>query len=262
MPDELVPYTRGSEPYAADWLLDPAEIANRIGGTDFVPVAIRNNPAAITAALLYGAEAGLGRMQSLAKIAVINGRPTMAAEAMRALILRAGHDLWVDELTITRCTMAGRRRDSDAISRVTWTMDDAKRAGLATKQAWRMYPRQMLLARASVPGRDRRPGRDRGARGRTRTGANRRWDGKGADDTPAPSRYRDDGRNDRPFGSDAAADNGEPLSTAVDGDGRADLPPDDSAAGGGRPGSQDLTWPGAGAGPPARRTGGRRSARA
>jgi hypothetical protein len=150
---DVVPYIRqppAEASFTADWLLDPAEIAQRIGGTDFVPQSLRNNPAAITAALLYGAEVGLGRMQSLAKIAVINGRPTLAAEAQRALILAAGHDIWIDESTITRCTIAGRRKDSDQISRVTWTMDDARRANLAGKQAWRMYPRQMLLARASA----------------------------------------------------------------------------------------------------------------
>ena len=152
---EVIPYTSPrpavAEPsFAADWLLDPAEIAQRIGGTDFVPQSLRGNAAAITAALLYGQEVGLGRMQSLAKIAVINGRPTLAAEAQRALILAAGHEIWTEESTITRCTIAGRRRGSDQISRVTWTMDDARRAGLAGKQPWRQYPRQMLLARASA----------------------------------------------------------------------------------------------------------------
>jgi hypothetical protein len=152
----VVPYDAGALAradrggFAADWLLDPAEIANRIGGTDFVPKALRNNPAAITAALLYGAEVGLGRMQSLAKIAVIDGKPTLAAEAQRALILAGGHDLWVEESTNTRCTIAGRRRGSEMTSRVTWTLDDAKRAKIAGRTNWQAYPRQMLLARASA----------------------------------------------------------------------------------------------------------------
>jgi hypothetical protein len=68
----------------------------------------------------------------------------------RALILAAGHDLWIEETTVTRCTVCGRRKDSEATSRITWTLDDAKRAGLAGKQPWRFYPRQMLLARASA----------------------------------------------------------------------------------------------------------------
>lgn len=136
-----------------DWLTiqNPAiELANAIAGTEFVPTHFRNNPAAIAAAILYGDEVGLGPMQSLAKIAVINGRPTLAAEAQRALILQAGHDLWIEETTASRCTICGRRRGSDATSRITWTIDDAKRAQLSGKPPWRLYPRQMLLARASA----------------------------------------------------------------------------------------------------------------
>jgi hypothetical protein len=147
----IVPYTRQPERVPrADRLQETAELANQIAGTDFVPTNLRNNPAAITAAILYGDEVGVGPMQSLARIAVINGRPTLAAETQRALILAAGHDLWVEESTVTKCTIAGRRKDSDATSRITWTLDDARRAGLAGKGNWKAYPRQMLLARASA----------------------------------------------------------------------------------------------------------------
>ena len=41
-------------------------------------------------------------------------------------------------------------------------MDDARRANPVGKQPWRMYPRQMLLARASAELARRLPGRDRG----------------------------------------------------------------------------------------------------
>lgn len=144
----VVPYER--LPDRADALQVAADFAKAVASTDFVPDSLRGNPAAIAAAILYGDEVGIPPMQALAKIAVINGRPTLAAETQRALILRAGHALWIEESTLTRCTVAGRRRDSDEVSRVTWTLDDAKRAGIAGKQPWRNYPRQMLLARASA----------------------------------------------------------------------------------------------------------------
>ena len=147
---ELVPYESHAPAFTADWLLDPAEIAQRIGGTDFVPRGLRDNPAAITAALLYGQEIGLGRMASLATISVIDGRPSLSAEAQRALILAAGHAVWFEDSTATKCTACGRRRGEQQVSRITWTMDDAKRAGLAGKNNWRTYPRQMLQARASA----------------------------------------------------------------------------------------------------------------
>ena len=132
-------------------LMTPAvELAKAVAATEFVPKAFRNNPAPIAAAILYGDEVGLGPMQSLAKIAVIEGRPSLAAEAQRALILAAGHSLWLTESSATRCTWTGKRRDDDVTSSVTWTMDDARRAGLAGKPSWRAYPRQMLSARASA----------------------------------------------------------------------------------------------------------------
>jgi hypothetical protein len=127
-----------------------AEIAGHIGNTDFVPQGLRGNPAAIAAAILYGDEVGLSPMQSLAKIAVIKGRPSLTAEAQRSLILAAGHELWFEESTTTRAIAAGRRKGSDRIGRITFTLDDAKRAGLAGQQNWRTYPAEMLRARASA----------------------------------------------------------------------------------------------------------------
>jgi hypothetical protein len=126
------------------------ELAEIIANTEFVPKGLRGNQPAILAAILYGHEVGLEPMQSLAKVAVIDGRPSLAAEAQRALILAAGHEMWVEETSVTRATVAGRRRDSKQTQRVTWTLDDAKRARIAGKQNWQTYPRQMLVARASA----------------------------------------------------------------------------------------------------------------
>lgn len=127
-------------------------IAHRVAGTEFVPAALRGKPEATLACMLFGHEAGVGPMQSLSKIHVIEGRPAMAAELMRALVLNAGHDIWVEESTTTRVTVCGHRSGTpeNRVSKVTWTMDDAKRAGLDGRQNWRKYPRAMLLARATA----------------------------------------------------------------------------------------------------------------
>lgn len=143
----VVPYS--AKPDSLD-LLNQWGGPEAIAGTEFVPKHLRGNTPAIMAAILYGHEVGLGPMQSLAKIAVIDGRPTLSAEAMRGLILAAGHELWIEEQTNTRVTVGGRRHDGTHSSKVTWTLDDAKRARIAGRTNWQAYPRQMLLARASA----------------------------------------------------------------------------------------------------------------
>lgn len=126
-----------------------AELARMIAATEFVPAEMRNKPAAVTACILYGAEIGIGPMQSLAKVDIVKGRPAPRAELARALALAAGHEVWVEESTNTRVSVAGRRRGSDHVQKVTWTLDDVKKAGISNA-AYGKFPRQMLLARASA----------------------------------------------------------------------------------------------------------------
>ena len=135
------------------WLLvaQAADLAQQIAGTEFVPEAMRNNPAAVAACMLYGAEIGIGPMQSLAKIDIVKGRPAPRAELARALALAAGHEVWIPEgeQTNTRCTVKGRRRGTSNVFSTTWTMDDVRKAGIHGHM-YAKYPRQMLLARASA----------------------------------------------------------------------------------------------------------------
>jgi hypothetical protein len=126
-----------------------AELSRVIAGTEFVPEALRGRPAAVGAAILAGRELGVGPMTALQHLHVIEGRPSMSAQLMRALVLAHGHRIRVIESTSTRCTIEGRRAGEDEPSRVTYTMDDAKTAGLNTRRNWQRMPRQMLVARAT-----------------------------------------------------------------------------------------------------------------
>lgn len=128
-----------------------AGLAEQIARTDFAPAGLRGKPDAVMAAMLQGHELGIGPMASLAEISVINGRPCISAKLMRALVQRAGHDLWFEAKSNTKVTICGRRKDwpEDRTAKVTWTMDDAKAAGLSGGQNYRKYPRAMLAARAT-----------------------------------------------------------------------------------------------------------------
>ena len=133
--------------------LTPAEVswktAQRIANTPFVPTAFRGKPESVFAAVLYGEELGLGPMQSLNSIHVIEGKPSMAPELMRALVFKAGHRIDVKVCMNDQVILFGRRADSGSEATVTWTMKDAQNAGLAGRGAWKTYPRAMLLARAT-----------------------------------------------------------------------------------------------------------------
>lgn len=126
------------------------KLATQIADTDFVPKAFRRKPEAVMAALLTGRELGLGPMTALQRIHVIEGKAGLDAQGMRAQVLAAGHELWIVESTPDKCTAAGRRRGSEHVQQVTWTIQEARAAGLAGKGNWKSYPRQMLQARATA----------------------------------------------------------------------------------------------------------------
>lgn len=140
----------GRDPQATfDLVPNALELAKQIAGTDFVPAGLRNNVAATLAVILTGSEVGLPPMASLAQVFVVNGRPGMYGTGMRALILSRGHHIRFAELTTTRCTIIGRRRGETNETSITWTLDDAVRAGLAGKPIWKQYPQDMLSGRAT-----------------------------------------------------------------------------------------------------------------
>jgi hypothetical protein len=133
----------------ADMLGLVGDLATRVSNTSFVPDSFKGKTAEIAACILTGREIGIGPMQSLNEIYVINGRPCMSSKLMRSLALAAGHEITFPVLTDEKVTVKGRRAGSDQWTEVTWTMKDAQRIGVAGRDTWKRFGRQMLQARAA-----------------------------------------------------------------------------------------------------------------
>jgi hypothetical protein len=101
--------------------------------------------------LMTGRDLGLSYAQSLRAFHVVQGRPVLSAAGMVAVCLRSGvcEHFRTVESTDTVATVEVKRR-GDPARRVSFSLDDAKRAGLANRETWKAYPSRMLLARAQA----------------------------------------------------------------------------------------------------------------
>jgi hypothetical protein len=102
--------------------------------------------------VLAGQELGFGPVASMTGVNIIKGRVTLSANLIAAAIRRSGrYDYRVrrldDQGSEIEFLMSG-----EVIGMSSFTMDDAKKAGLAGGDNWRKYPRNMLFARAMSNG--------------------------------------------------------------------------------------------------------------
>jgi hypothetical protein len=102
-----------------------------------------------TAAVLQGITLGLDPLTALQQIYVVHGRPGMYTEIKVALVKSRGHEVWTEDISDSRAVVCGRRKGTDYVERVTVTMDQARKAGWTTNQAYTKTPQDMLYARAA-----------------------------------------------------------------------------------------------------------------
>lgn len=121
-------------------------IATAISKSGLAPKTM-STPEQITVAILHGAELGLPPMQSIQKIAVVNGRPTLWGDAVPALLWSRGFKL-KECFNGTTAICEVVRPNGDVVRR-TFSEADAKKAGLWGKAGpWQQFPLRMLAMRA------------------------------------------------------------------------------------------------------------------
>lgn len=138
---EVMPPARPVMATARQVLMEHAELADmayqfatKLVGTKMVPVRYRNQPEEATAAILYGAELGIGPISALQNIFEVHGSPAIYARTAQALLEAKGFQFKTAETTNFAAVVQGWKpgrdpdtQDPDEASK--FTIEDAEQAG-------------------------------------------------------------------------------------------------------------------------------------
>jgi hypothetical protein len=131
---------------------EAALLAETLAKSSIIPDYLKGKPGDVLVILMMGRELGLGPMQSLRMIHVIKGKPGLSADLVVGLCLKSPV---CDHFTLvsssdTEATYEAMRKGALGPTRLSFTMEDAKRAGLATNDNYRRIPAPMLRARCAT----------------------------------------------------------------------------------------------------------------
>jgi hypothetical protein len=134
-------------------LSEAMRFAEVLANSTMVPRDYQGKPANVLVAMQWGREVGLGPLQAIQNVAVINGRPSIWGDAALALV--RGHPACervtegVEGEGDTRAGFCIVKRRGEPEQRRTFSVADAKKAGLWGKAGpWQQYPDRMLQLRA------------------------------------------------------------------------------------------------------------------
>lgn len=132
-------------------LQEAMQLSELMANSEMVPKDFKGKPGNVLVAVQMGAEVGLPPMQAIQNIAVINGRPALWGDAIKAIILNSPlcekFEETFDEQSMTAWVTV--KRKGHAERQVSFSQADADKAGLLAKSGpWTQYPKRMLAMRA------------------------------------------------------------------------------------------------------------------
>lgn len=129
-------------------LAEAMEFSKILAQSDLVPKDYKGKPGNVLVAIQMGAEVGLAPMQAVQSIAVINGRPSLWGDGLLALVQAHGEceDVIETDDGETATCVVKRRGRKDTVA--TFSMAEARNAGLAGGNVWKSYPKRMRQMRA------------------------------------------------------------------------------------------------------------------
>jgi hypothetical protein len=150
-PAQPAPHSGGALTSFGGMSGDPISVGRIFAESGFFPDIRSAAQAAVK--LIFGRGLGLSDYDSMT-LHLVEGKIVMPAHLMAAAIKKSRYDYRAD-VTSSSCTITFFDRSSGKLEKIgstTWTLDDAKRAGLADRQNWRKYPSAMLFARCISAG--------------------------------------------------------------------------------------------------------------
>lgn len=125
---------------------DPVALGKVLAQSGYFSDAKQAAQAAVK--VMAGSEVGLGPIASMTNIHIVQGKVTIGANMIAALIRRhPDYDYEVTEHTDQVCSIRFLYKGKPA-GTSTFTMEDAAKAGLTKNPTWKAHPRNMLFARA------------------------------------------------------------------------------------------------------------------
>lgn len=98
--------------------------------------------------ILAGQELGFGPFASMTGVHIIQNKPVLSANLMAAAVKRTNkYNYRVIEMSEKACELAFFEGGQE-VGKSRFTMEDAVKAGVASKDNWKKFPRNMLFARA------------------------------------------------------------------------------------------------------------------
>lgn len=126
------------------------QLADVLCRSQLMPKHFRS-AADVLLATMTGRELGLTTMQSVRSLHVIEGKVGLSSELLLALVKRRAECkfLRVVESTDKICIMQTQREGDPEPTTMSYSMEQASRAGLAGKDNWKKHPEAMLRARCA-----------------------------------------------------------------------------------------------------------------
>lgn len=128
-------------------------LAATLAKSGLIPRALQNKPGDVLVVLLTGRELGLGPMQSLRTIHVVDGKAVLSADLIIALCVRQRSVCRYFRLVRSTDDVAEYetlREGSPEPTRLAFTKAQAQQAGVLGKQNWRNWPAAMMRARCGA----------------------------------------------------------------------------------------------------------------